>query len=736
MTAIRRELSVTLLLTAMHLERFIQVLISGDVFSLIAILTIKRARYLQNSFGTICIFQMVCDIAKLTLSTLFGLIPEEYAPPISSKHAILFAIHRFVFVVFPRAKDAWERTTPYAIAVCTIISIGKAGLPMYLDSNLYVWFDRERMMWFFTDSPETMRYITLHQIAFSFTEVSLVIVMDFISFTKLLCMRCKVSSNVWGAQSDLEVKLVFQEMIKSPCTPIPIPEGTVIDRILRTLKEQSISNPDKAAIALSFAGFLSSRGFKAGDRVTLALPNSIEWPVLHLGTWALGGSVVGSSTACKIYDTVYQLQDSSSSVVVTTEQMLETMIEAAKECPSVHTIVYLRSSENRLPDGVIDYKDTITYDPIEKITQVTMDTVCLIIYSSGTTGQPKGVIHTHRTLHCGVEQFRSHWLHEIYPVLGGREEEWFTDHQIVTTSCQHGYGFTLLNVFLVTASPVVIMRAFDGDVYLKVVEKYKPRMLFVTPPIFAFLAKDPKGIAASLASVQMIFCVAAPLGQELSDAFMAHHPNVKYIVQGFGMTEIFASHLPLLLEEGANASGGVPGAYFEQKIIDPGTLIPCKQGHRGEVLVRGAPQTIGYLNKPEAGKSLFDDEGWVHTGDIGYINERGFLYIVDRMKELIKVNYMKQIVSVFPAEIEGAILGSSRIRDVAIVGIPGIDGGELIRAYVVKSDNTLTEKDVEATVADKLAEFKWITGGVIFLDAIPRNAAGKILRRELRDNTN
>ncbi|GMS98240.1 hypothetical protein PENTCL1PPCAC_20415, partial [Pristionchus entomophagus] len=547
------------------------------------------------------------------------------------------------------------------------------------------------------------------------------------------------------------------EILKSPCTPIPIPGDTLIERILMALKTNADKFPEKKAVieaqnqdhsltykqvhdrALAFAAFLTSRGFSVGDRVTAALPNSIEWPVLHLGTWVAGGAVVGSSAAFKLFETVYQLLDSASSVVVTSEHLLDIFIEGAKECPTVKTIICVRSSNKPLPQGVFDFEETLLCDPLNEIASVTPDDMSIIYYSSGTTGQPKGVVLTHRALHCEVEMLRSHWLHEIYPMLGAKEVDWHQESQLVSSACYHILGFSIVNLFLVTGSPMVLMAAFDGDVYLDVVEKFGPRFLIVGPPIFTYLAKEVKGKRDALASVKMILSASAPLSQELSNEFLARHPSVKYIVQGYGMTEMSSfSHVPLLEKEGVNASSGVVASYVEQKIVDPSTLLFCKQGQRGEVWMRGAIQTIGYLNKPEATRDTIDEEGWIHSGDIGYLDERGYLYIVDRLKDLIKVNFNNQSLQVPPAELEGILLSYSRIRDAAIVGIPDDKRGELVRAYVVRADEKLSEREVEELISDlnfpdKLAEFKHLTGGVVFVDEIPRSNIGKILRRVLRE---
>ncbi|GMR56859.1 hypothetical protein PMAYCL1PPCAC_27054, partial [Pristionchus mayeri] len=208
------------------------------------------------------------------------------------------------------------------------------------------------------------------------------------------------------------------EVLKSPCTPIPIPEETLIERVLRCLRDHAEKFPKKKAAieaenqdrsltyqeiharALSFAAFLTSRGFAVGDRLTAALSNSIEqvlsnssrkrcfysnkqfmslrWPVLHLGTWAAGGAVVGSSPAFKLYETTYQLRDSSSTVIVVAEEQLGMLMEAAKECPSVKAIICVRSTINPLPEGVIDFEETLRHEPLEELAPVTLDTPCMV----------------------------------------------------------------------------------------------------------------------------------------------------------------------------------------------------------------------------------------------------------------------------------------------------------------------------------------------------------------------
>ncbi|GMR50076.1 hypothetical protein PMAYCL1PPCAC_20271 [Pristionchus mayeri] len=198
-------------------------------------------------------------------------------------------------------------------------------------------------------------------------------------------------------------------------------------------------------------------------------------------------------------------------------------------------IICVRYSDGLiLPEGVIDFEETLLQDPMREIAPVTPESECLVVclvYSSGTTGLPKGVRHTNRAFHCGLEMLRSHFLHEIYSVLGVDPVDWYEEAQVVALGFYHISGFLFLNWFLVTGSPIVLMKVFDGDVYLNAIGQFQPRFLLVSPPIFAYLAKDPAGKKCSLSSVEMIMCGAAPLSKELSDEFQANHPNVKYIVQ-------------------------------------------------------------------------------------------------------------------------------------------------------------------------------------------------------------
>ncbi|ETN83407.1 4-coumarate--CoA ligase 1 family protein [Necator americanus] len=196
------------------------------------------------------------------------------------------------------------------------------------------------------------------------------------------------------------------------------------------------------------------------------------------------------------------------------------------------------------------------------------------------------------------------------------------------------------------------------------------------------------------------------------------------------MTECgLASHLPLLDSEISITSVGSLVSTFEQKIISTNTGDEVPTGERGEICIRSPTIMKGYLNRPEATAETIDADGWLHTGDIGFVDEKGQTFIVDRLKELIKVKGLQ----VAPAELEDILLSHKEIQDAAVIGVPDEKTGEKPRAYVVKANKNLTESDVKDFIEAKVSSYKFLTGGVVFVEEIPKSPSGKILRRFLRE---
>lgn len=294
----------------------------------------------------------------------------------------------------------------------------------------------------------------------------------------------------------------------------------------------------------------------------------------------------------------------------------------------------------------------------------------------------------------------------------------------------HAFGLTsLVGVITAASGKIVLLPKFEEGLFLSCIENYRCNVLFLVPPLMLFLAKHPMVDGYDLSCMRLIICGAAPLSKELEQAVYDRIKNpLLKIRQGYGMSEL---SLAVTVQKSISKPGSV-GDLNEgslAKVIDENgkSLGPNK---RGELCFKGNQLMIGYIGDDKATKDTIDRDGWLHTGDVGYYDEDHQFYIVDRIKELIKWKGYQ----VPPAEIEGVLLTNRKIRDAAVIGIPDEAVGELPLAFVVKADMSLTEEEVIQFVAKSASPAKRLHGGVIFINEIPKNPSGKILRRELREH--
>lgn len=294
----------------------------------------------------------------------------------------------------------------------------------------------------------------------------------------------------------------------------------------------------------------------------------------------------------------------------------------------------------------------------------------------------------------------------------------------------HVMGF--MGMVLSTTSrefPIVFLWKFEPRLYLECIQNYKVVVISVPPPIVVFLAKTPLFDQYDLSSLKIIMSGGAPLTLETEEQVKKRFKDEIFVVQGYGQTEATLGVL------NANVATSKPGSVGQLtkgmygKVIDVKDT-PVGPNIVGELCFRGPLIMKGYIGNDEATSETIDKDGWLHTGDLGYYDEEYHFFIVDRLKELIKYKGFQ----VPPAELEGLLLGNPKIKDVGVIGIADENSGELPMAFVVKQDNVeLTEKEVVDFVANNASNAKWLRGGVKFIDEIPRNPSGKILRREIRD---
>jgi acyl-CoA synthetase (AMP-forming)/AMP-acid ligase II len=295
----------------------------------------------------------------------------------------------------------------------------------------------------------------------------------------------------------------------------------------------------------------------------------------------------------------------------------------------------------------------------------------------------------------------------------------------------HIYGMTgLVNQPLQAGATVVVLPRFDLVQFLDVLEQQRITQVFVAPPVVLALAKHPAVEGRDLSAIRSLVCAAAPLDAELAGQAAARLGVP--ITQAYGMTELSpGTHLVPRGEEAAAPPGTVGKLVptTEARLVSVGTGEDAGPGEEGEIWIRGPQRMKGYFGRPEETDTLIDGEGWLHTGDIGRVDEDGWWFVVDRVKELIKYKGYQ----VAPAELEAVLLASPDVADAAVIGVYDERGDEVPKAFVVRAPgSSATEDDVLAFAAERTAPYKRVRR-VEFVDAIPKAASGKILRRELRD---
>ncbi len=462
------------------------------------------------------------------------------------------------------------------------------------------------------------------------------------------------------------------------------------------------------AVRRQAGGWLGS-GLAKGEVVAVMAPNCAEYGVIFHAVALAGGVLTTINPTYTSAEVHHQLVDSGATRLVTIPTFLDTATAAIAD--SAVKEMYVIGEADGYPSI-----SSLAAAPLAQQVPVDLDDVVVLPYSSGTTGLAKGVMLTHRNLVSNIEQTLA-----AVPV---HEDDAF----VAVLPFFHIYGMqVLMNMGLRAGATIVTMARFDLEQFLSLHQEHHLTCAFVAPPMVVALAKHPIVDNYDLSALRFINSGAAPLSADL--AIECGRRLGCDVVQGYGMTELSpVSHAtpPGMFKPG---SVGVTVPNTEVNIVDLSTQSPLGLDEDGEVWVRGPQVMKGYLNNDTATKNTIDDEGWLHTGDIGHIDADGHLFIVDRLKELIKYKGFQ----VPPAELEALLLTHPQIADAAVIGLPDDEAGEIPAAYVVlKEGQDATAADVQGFVAERVASYKQIRK-LTFIDAIPKSASGKILRRVLRD---
>jgi acyl-CoA synthetase (AMP-forming)/AMP-acid ligase II len=521
-------------------------------------------------------------------------------------------------------------------------------------------------------------------------------------------------------------------IIRSTSLDVRIPDATITEFVLRQAsrladKPALIDGPSGRTLTYGqlvddirrSATALSRRGFRKGDVFAIYSPNLPEYAVVFLAVAAIGGTVTTVNPLYTAGELANQLRDCRARWLITVPTFLDKAKEAAASA-AVEDVYVFGTAEGARPFSELlaapAEPPTVSIDPRED--------VVALPYSSGTTGLPKGVMLTHRNLVANLCQCQ-----------GMNDWDCFGEGDRVFAALPffHIYGMVVIMMLgLANGATVVSMPRFDFAEFLAAAQKYKLTVLPLVPPIVLGMVKSPAVAQFDLSSVRLIFSGAAPLGadqaRELSEKMKCP------VTQGYGMTEASpVTHLSPT--RGSTLKFGSAGRVVpntEVKIVEPGGGQELGPNQEGELLIRGPQIMKGYLGKPQETADSIDPEGWYHTGDVGYVDDDGWFYIVDRTKELIKYKGMQ----VAPAELEALLLTHPAILDAAVVRRPDEEAGEVPKAFVVLK----TDEASRATTGEEI--MRWVSGRVAphkrirhleFIDAIPKSASGKILRRVLVD---
>jgi len=511
-------------------------------------------------------------------------------------------------------------------------------------------------------------------------------------------------------------------IFRGPYPDVSIPEVSLTDFIFNatgSIKDKpalidgpsghSLTYAELEAAVRRVAANLAQRGFKKGDVFAIFSTNCPEYAIAFHAVAMLGGINTTLNPLYTAEEALFQLKDARARFLVTAPPFIDKAREAATQANIEELFVFgeaegttpfaaLLAGEGDVPHVEIKPKDDLVALP----------------YSSGTTGLAKGVMLTHHNLVANMRQ------------MDGLDYFHRQDILLCVLPLFHIYGLVVvLNMGLHMGATIVTMPRFDLEQFLAAIQKYRVTLSHIVPPIVLKLAKEPIVNDYDLSSLKMIFSGAAPLGPELSKECMQRIGCS--IRQGYGMTETSpVTHStpadPLKVKLG---SVGPPAPNTECKLVDPASGSALGPNEEGEVCVRGPQNMNGYLNNPEATARTIDADGWLHTGDVGYADEEGHFFIVDRVKELIKYKGFQ----VAPAELEAVLLTHPAVADAAVIPCRDDEAGEIPKAFVVLKSEA-TEDELIDFVADRVARYKKIRM-VEFIDQIPKSLSGKILRRVL-----
>ena len=500
------------------------------------------------------------------------------------------------------------------------------------------------------------------------------------------------------------------------------------DRIaLRFLDHESLSERQSLTYAClisktqSLAASLQRLRIQKGDRVALYLSNSPELIVSFYGIWRAGAVVVPCNPMFKEQELETQVRDADACLMIASGEGAATAAAVAKKI-GIPLVLTSPGAGLHAKDAIF-FEDLLAEDPrhLSDVFINPSEDLAMLLYTGGTTGAPKGAMLTHRNIVANTIQFA-----EWYAFEPGQEI------CISVLPMFHSGGMSgAMNIPLYSGATLLVMSRFNPLSVAKAVERFQATRLFGVPTMFIALLNNEVARQSDFSSLRACRTNAAPLPASVKAAFdeMVGH---EVLIEGYGLTETSPLTHANPIQKAKAGSIGIPLPDTDAKIVDLSTREDLPPGRTGEIVIRGPQVMKGYWKKPEETSEAIK-ENWLHTGDVAYMDDEGYFFIVDRLKDVINTAGYK----VWPREVEEVIYNHPSVKMVAVVGVEDSYRGEVVKAFVVPKENCdgrVTEKEIIKFCKERLAAYK-VPRVLEFRNALPVSAAGKVLRRALRERS-
>jgi long-chain acyl-CoA synthetase len=495
------------------------------------------------------------------------------------------------------------------------------------------------------------------------------------------------------------------------------------------LRESAFAHPEKGAVVLhpfrlsyaqldvlsnQVASSLRARGLKVGEKVAIMLPNVPQFVISYFGVLKAGGVVVPMNVLLKAPEVSFYLSDSGARVLLTWEDFAG---EAMKGAPAgVTTFVVNRPGSDAMPEGALSFNELMSGSPNFDMEPTSPDDTAVILYTSGTTGKPKGAELTHFNLYmnCTISG----------GLFGFRDD----DVGLAVLPLFHSFGqSSVMNVSIRYGGTISLVPRFEVAAVCEAIQRDRVTVFSGVPTMYFGLLHDPQVAAYDLSSLRVAVSGGASMPGEVMTTFERRFGVT--ILEGYGLSETSpTASFNQSLEDRRFGSIGKRIWGVDMKIFDDDDgPLPAGKDNVGEIVIRGHNVMKGYYNQPEATAEAFKG-GWFHSGDMGYQDEDGFFFIVDRKKELI----IRGGFNVYPREIEEVLYAHPAVQEAAVIGVPDERLGEEVSAVVtLKAGQSVTEEDLIAFTRERVAAYKY-PRTIRFVDSLPKGPTGKILKKELK----